>query len=83
MKDILDALTAALTGSGAIKPHEPPRTWFVCISDGQGGHQAYEAATVFQAEAMVKEWLAAGWPAWVQDDEGRHLTIAMKPREMN
>tara|TARA_Y100001938_G_C8006214_1_gene387435 strand:- start:124 stop:375 length:252 start_codon:yes stop_codon:yes gene_type:complete len=83
MKELLDALTAALTGSGAIQDPQPSQTWFVCISDGQGGQQTYEAGSVFQAETMVREWLAAGWPAWVQDEEGRHLTIATKPREMN
>ena len=83
MKELLDALTAALTGSGDIQGAQPLETWFVCISDGQGGQQTYEAGSVFQAETMVREWLSAGWPAWVQDSEGRHLTIATKPREMN
>jgi len=82
-KDILNALTAALMGTGSIEQPEATQKWFVCISDGQGGKQTYEAASVFQAETMVREWLAAGWPAWVQDSEGRHLTIATKPREMN
>jgi len=55
----------------------------MCVSDGQGGFQSYEAGDVFQAETMAREWLAAGWPAWVQDEEGRHLTIAVKPRGKN
>ncbi len=83
MKDILDALTNALMGTGSIEQPEATQKWFMCVSDGQGGVQTYEAGSVFQAETMVREWLAAGWPAWVQDEKGRHLTIATKPREMN
>jgi len=83
MKEILDALTAALTGSGSIEQPETSQKWYMCVSDGQGGFQSYQAHDVFHAETMTREWLAAGWPAWVQDGEGRHVTIAKKPREMN
>jgi hypothetical protein len=55
----------------------------MCVSDGQGGFQSYQAHDVFHAETMTREWLAAGWPAWIQDEDGRHLTLATKPREMN
>ncbi len=78
-KDILNALAGALMSTGSAKTTEVTQTWFVCISDGQGGQQTYEAGSVFQAETMVREWLAAGWPAWVQDADGRHVTIATKP----
>ena len=82
-KDILNALADALMGSGSAQHSELPQKWYMCVSDGQGGFQSYEAHDVFHAETMTREWLAAGWPAWVQDSEGRHLTIATKPREMN
>ena len=82
-KDILDALTAALMGTGSIEGPRSTEKWFMCVSDGQGGFQTYEATDVFHAETMTREWLAAGWPAWVQDESGRHLTIAAKPRGMN
>lgn len=83
MKDILNALTSALTGSGSRGEVDTTRKWFMCVSDGQGGFQSYEASDVFQAENMTREWLAAGWPAWIQDEAGHQLTIATKPREMN
>jgi hypothetical protein len=76
MKDIIDALAQALTGSQRIETAETTQKWFMCVSDGQGGVQRYETSDVFQ-------WLATGWPAWVQDDEGRHLTIATKARGKN
>ena len=82
-KDIINALAQALTGSQRIETAETTQKWFMCVSDGQGGVQRYETSDVFQAETMAREWLATGWPAWVQDDEGRHLTIATKPRGKN
>jgi hypothetical protein len=80
MKDLLDALTAALQGTGSIQPPETGQKWYMCVSDGQGGFKSYEAHDVFHAERMTREWLAAGWPAWVQDAEGQTLTIATKPQ---
>ena len=82
-KDILDALTDALMGSGSIQPIEPPQKWYVCVSDGQGGHQTHETTSLYQAEALVKDWLAAGWPAWIQDANGQPLVLARQPRGKN
>ena len=85
-KDILSALADALTGTLPQRQHQTPTPapkWFLCVSDGQGGVQYYEAGDVFQAETMCREWLATGWPAWIQDEEGRHVHIAGKPREKN
>ena len=82
-KDILDALAGALLGSGSImRPGDTPK-WYVCVSDGQGGHQKYETTLLYQAETMVKDWLAAGWPAWIQDAEGQTLVISRKARGKN
>ena len=82
-KDLLNALAGALMGTGSQDMPEATQKWFMCVSDGQGGFQSYEAGDVFQAETMAREWLAAGWPAWVQDSDGRMLTIATKPRGKN
>jgi hypothetical protein len=82
-KDILNAIAGALMGSGSIQPTEAAQKWYVCVSDGQGGHQKYETTLLYQAEAIVKDWLAAGWPAWIQDAEGQPLVLARKPREKN
>jgi len=82
-KDIINALTNALMGPELATPPNPGPKWFMVVSDGKGGTQSYEANDVFHAENMSREWLAAGWPSWVQDSEGRVLTIAKKPRGMN
>ena len=82
-KDILDALAGALMGSGSIQAPEAPQKWYVCVSDGQGGHQKYETTLLYQAEALVKDWLAAGWPAWIQDANGQPLVLARQPRGKN
>lgn len=82
-KDVLDALADALLGTGSVRPIEPTQKWFVCISDGQGGHQKYETSSLYQAEYILKDWLSAGWPAWIQDAEGQRLVMAKKPRGKN
>ena len=82
-KDILSALAGALMGSGSTQQPEAASRWYLCVADGQGGVQRYEAGDVFQAETMCREWLATGWPAWIQDEQGRHVHIATKPREKN
>ncbi len=82
-KDILNALADSLLGSGSVRPVEATQKWYVCVSDGQGGHQKYETTLLYQAEAMVKDWLAAGWPAWIQDADGQRLVLARKPRGKN
>ena len=55
----------------------------MCVSDRQGGVQTFEAHDVFHAESMTHEWLAAGWPAWVQSEDGNLLTIAKQPNGYN
>ena len=82
-KDILNTLANALLRSGSVQPEVPPKKWFMCVSDRQGGVQTFEAHDVFHAEAMAHEWLAAGWPAWVQDNDGKVLTTARQPTEYN
>jgi len=82
-KDILNALADSLLASGSIQPVEAPQKWYVCISDGQGGHQTHETTSLYQAETTVKDWLAAGWPAWIQDADGQSLVMARKPRGKN
>jgi len=82
-KDILDALTNALMGSGSLPGNEVSQKWYMVVSDGEGGTQSYEASSLFHAQTMTKEWLATGWPAWVEDDKGHALVIAKKPREKN
>ena len=82
-KDVINALAGALLGSGSIQPTEATQKWYVCVSDGQGGHQKYETTLLYQAEAMVKDWLAAGWPAWIQDADGQTLVMSRKATGKN
>ena len=82
-KDILNALADSLLGTGSIRPVEAPRKWYVCISDGKGGHNVHETSSLHQAEVTVQDWLAAGWPAWIQDAAGQPLVLARKPRGKN
>lgn len=82
-KDILDALTDALMGSGSLRGEEVAQKWYMVVSDGKGGTQSYEAGSLSHAQTMTEEWLATGWPAWVEDDKGQALVTAKRPREKN
>ncbi len=82
-KDILNAIADALMGSGSIQTPEAPQKWYVCISDGKGGHNKHETTSLYQAETIVREWLATGWAAWIQDASGHPLVIASKSKEKN
>ena len=57
--NVLSALTVP-------KTTEVSRTYTLCIPC-QGNVQRYQAATLYQAETMLNEWLLAGWPAWLED----------------
>ena len=48
------------------KSTEVSATYTLCIPC-QGEVQRYQAATLYQAETMLNEWLLAGWPAWLED----------------
>ena len=87
-KDMINALADALLGTGSVKTSEPgddeskPK-WYVCIPDLTGVVQKHETTNFFQAKIAVEDWLASGHPAWLQDAEGKQLTIAKKPKEQN
>jgi predicted RNase H-like HicB family nuclease len=87
-KDTINALADALLGTGSAVALEPKdeqskQKWFVCVPDLTGVVKKFETASLFQAKIAVEDWLASGHPAWLQDEEGTHLTIAPKPREYN
>jgi hypothetical protein len=58
---VLSALTAP-------KTIEVSGTYTLCIPC-EGEVQRYQAATLYQAETMLNEWLLAGWPAWIEDNK--------------
>jgi hypothetical protein len=82
-KDTLNALVSALLGPAPQKAEEVEATWFLCVPDGSGGVQRYDTPNLQQVEITAREWLSSGWPVWVEDDQGRHLHLAQKPRELN
>ena len=82
-KDILDALTDVLLGTGSAKAAPDSRKWFVCIPDGYGGTRKQKAESLFHAEVTVNDYLTAGWAAWLQDEEGNPLVIAAPARDLN
>ncbi len=58
--------------SQALPPQhtEVSGSWTVCIPDGQGNVQRYATTSLVQAESTLNEWLLAGWPAWIEDNDG-------------
>ena len=82
-KDILDALADALLGTGSAKTTREIRKWYVCVPDGKGGTKKQEAASLFQAEITINDYLAAGWAAWLQDEDGNPLVIAAPSKDLN
>ena len=82
-KDILNALADALLGSGSAKDTTPAQKWYVCVPDETGGIKKHETTNLYQAKITVEDWLIAGYPAWLQDETGKNLTIAKKPKERN
>jgi len=82
-KDMIYALADALLGTGSAKSTQPLRKWYVCVPDGKGGTKKHEASSLYQAEITVNDWLTAGWPAWIQDDEDNPLVVAASPKEVN
>ena len=82
-KDTLNALLSTLLGPAPQKAEEVEATWFLCVPDGSGGVQRDDTPNLQQVEITAREWLATGWPVWVEDDQGRHLHLAQKPRELN
>ena len=50
----------------------------------QGDVQRYEAGSLVQAELMLKDWLGAGWPAWIEDTSGSLIhSVAQQTKTIN
>ena len=74
-------LNEALPNSSAP---EVPTSWSVCIPDGLGNVQRYDTTSIIHAESTMNDWLLAGWPAWIQDNNGNLIHSAgTKPRSTN
>ena len=58
-------------------------TYTLCIPC-EGDVQRYEAGSLVQAELMLKDWLGAGWPAWIEDTSGSVIhSVAQQTRTLN
>ena len=65
------------------KSSEVSATYTLCIPC-QGEVQRYQAATLYQAETMLNEWLLAGWPAWIEDTSGALIhSVAQRSHVLN
>ena len=65
------------------KSTEVSATYTLCIPR-QGEVQRYQAATLYQAETMLNEWLLAGWPAWIEDKNSNVIhSIASTSKTLN
>ena len=74
--NVLSALTVPNTT-------EVSGTYTLCIPC-QGNVQRYQAATLYQAETMLNEWLLAGWPAWIEDNNSNVIhSIATTTKTLN
>ena len=54
--------------ASALRPEtsEVSGSYNICIPS-EGNVQRYQTTSLVQAEAMLNEWLLAGWPAWIED----------------
>ena len=82
-RDTITALFNALLPTEPKKAEEVQATWYLCVPDGSGRVQRYDTPNLEQVEITARQWLATGWPVWVEDDQGRHLHLAEKPSELN
>ena len=55
----------------------------ICIPS-EGNVQRYQTTSLVQAEAMLNEWLLAGWPAWIEDKNSNVIhSIATTSNALN
>jgi len=59
-------------------------SWKVCVLMSDGKVQKQEASSLYLASATIRDYLAAGAAAWIEDDAGTPAwVIAAKPPEKN
>ena len=69
MNKINNLVNTLLTQALGPESAEVKATYTLCIPC-EGDVQRYEAGSLVQAELMLKDWLGAGWPAWIEDTSG-------------
>jgi hypothetical protein len=62
-------LNTLLSQAPGLENSEVSGSWSVCIP-ADGNVQRYATTSLVQAEATLNDWLLAGWPAWIEDNDG-------------
>jgi len=80
---MLDVQSLADALLGEVKQADT-LAYYVCLSDAAGGFKKHKTQDLYQATATVQQWLSAGWPAWIQDSEGRNIhSVTHKTQDKN
>ena len=66
ISSVINTLLAQALGP---EKSEVSGSWSVCIPS-DGNVQRYATTSLVQAEATLNDWLLAGWPAWIEDNDG-------------
>ena len=66
---ISSVINTLLTPALGAEKSEVSGSWSVCIPC-EGDVQRYATTSLVQAESTLNEWLLAGWPAWIEDNNG-------------
>ena len=80
---INNVINTLLTQALGPEKAEVSGSYNICIPS-EGNVQRYQTTSLVQAEAMLREWLGAGWPAWIEDTSGHVIhSIAQQSRTLN
>jgi hypothetical protein len=66
---ISNVINTLLTQALGPEKAEVPNTYNICIPC-EGNVQRYPTTSLVQAEIVLRDWLSAGWPAWIEDTSG-------------
>jgi hypothetical protein len=78
--NIINTLLAQVLGP---EKAEVSGSYSICIPS-EGNVQRYETTSLIQAEVVLRDWLRAGWPAWIEDTSGHVIhSIAQQSTTLN
>ena len=80
---ITDIVNTLLSQTLGPERSEVSGTYDICIPS-EGNVQRYQTTSLVQAETMLNEWLRAGWPAWIEDNNSNVIhSIATTSNALN
>jgi len=80
MSNVVNTLLAQVLGP---ETSEVSGSYNICIPS-EGNVQRYQTTSLVQAEAILNEWLLAGWPAWIEDKNSNIIhSIATTSNALN